>query len=111
MIAFQDHPSRESPQKGTPPARARRSGVLEVDRGGLALLATLDIVADLLTFGQRHLSALDGRDVHEHILGTVVGLDETIPLLRVEPLHGAYGHRVSPMNAGGPRRAGRITFC
>src|ERR1700712_1773182 len=106
MIASREYPGRSGNFSPGP-----ASGGLQIDRGGLALLATLDIVADLLAFGQRHAGALDGGDVHEHILGAIIGLDETITLLRIEPLHGAYGHRVSPMNAGGPRRAGRITFC
>ena len=49
-----------------------------------------DVELELLAFGEAlHSSALDGRDMHEHIRAAVVGLDEAEALGGVEPLHGA----------------------
>ena len=39
-----------------------------------------------------HAGALDGTDVHEHILAAVFRLDETKAFLAVEPLHGSLSH-------------------
>jgi hypothetical protein len=36
--------------------------------------------------------AFDGADMDEHVLTTTLGLDESIALLRVEPLHGTVVH-------------------
>jgi hypothetical protein len=54
----------------------------------------LDLELDLLTFIERSWSgALDGGDVHEDIpASTTYGLNETIALLRVEPLHRTARH-------------------
>src|SRR5690242_11705946 len=40
--------------------------------------------------------SLDGRVVNEDVVGAVIGGDETVPLVSVEPLHGALGHVPSP---------------
>ena len=54
---------------------------------------TFDFVGNLLAFAQRaEASALDGADVHEHVLAAVVGLDEAKALGRVKPLHGSHAH-------------------
>ena len=34
----------------------------------------------------------DGRNVHEHVLRAIVGLDEAVALLGVEPLYGSSSH-------------------
>src|SRR5213592_3598810 len=45
------------------------SGLLQIDCRGLPLLAALELEAQLLAFMQiAEAGALDGRDVHEHIL-------------------------------------------
>src|SRR6266446_6126347 len=63
------------------------------DGRGLALLAALELVAELLALLQiAHPGLLDGRDVDEHVLRAVIGLDEAIALLCVEPLHGSGSH-------------------
>jgi hypothetical protein len=59
----------------------------------LAVAATFDLVRNLLAFTKIAESrALDGRDVHKHVVSTLVGLDESITLLRVEPFDGAGSH-------------------
>src|SRR4030088_928620 len=58
-----------------------------------------DLVADLLAFTQRSKSgALDGADVHEHVVATVIRLNETKALGRVKPLHGSHAHGCSPFS-------------
>ena len=69
-----------------PPSCSSRTGTvladLQVLRGDLALLAALDLVADLLALIEgAQIGALDGRNMHEHILRAVIGLNETIALL------------------------------
>src|SRR5271169_6236563 len=74
------------------------SGVrgLEIDRRGLALLAAFELIADPLAFDQvAQLRTLDGGDMDEHVLRAVFGLDESIALLRIKPLHGTNNHRAS----------------
>src|SRR4029077_20908781 len=64
----------------------------EVHRGRFPAVL-LDLELDLLTFIERTQSgALDGGDVHEDIPASVCGLNETIALLRVEPLHRSARH-------------------
>jgi len=64
----------------------------EVHRGRFPAVV-LDLELDLLTFIERaQSSALDGGDVHEDIPASICGLNETIALLRVEPLHRAARH-------------------
>src|SRR5262249_22200030 len=56
-----------------------------------------DLVGDLLAFTQRaEPGALDGRDVHEHIVAAVIRLDEAIALGCVKPLHGSHAHGIVP---------------
>src|SRR5215469_7866785 len=55
----------------------------------------LHVEADLLAFMQiADARALDGGDVHEHILRAVFRLDEAEALLSVEPFHSADRHSV-----------------
>src|SRR6478735_11335643 len=64
-----------------------------VSRGLAAATIGDDVERDLLTFVEgREASALDGADVHEHVLVAVIRLNETKTLLIVEPLHGAHSH-------------------
>src|ERR1700752_5333920 len=52
-----------------------------------------DLVGDLLALTQRtKASALDSRDVHEHILAAVIRLDEAVALGGVKPFHGSHAH-------------------
>src|SRR5271155_2639688 len=73
--------------------RAGGAGVVglfrpEVYRRGLALLAALELIVELLAFPQiAHARPLDGGNMHKDILGAVVGLNKTIALLRVKPLY------------------------
>src|SRR5262249_20726600 len=67
---------------------------LQVGGGGLAPLRH-HLEADLLAFDERlHARALDGADVHEHVLASVARLDEAVALLHVEELHGTCSHHV-----------------
>src|SRR5882762_6245137 len=78
-------------------SRSRRSlGDLEVFRGGLAAIFH-KVVFDHLIFVEGGESrALDRRDMDEHVLIAGHRLDEPITLGRVEPLDGAFLHRLSP---------------
>src|ERR1051326_752302 len=72
----------------------RMSDRLQVGGGGLAPLGH-HLEADLLALDERlHAGALDGADVHEHILASVARLDEAVALLHVEELHGTCRHSV-----------------
>src|SRR5712691_5043428 len=93
-------PAMFSSGKPAPPAAPNRRGGsgrraawselfrAEVYRRGLALLAALELESELLAFPQiAHPRPLDGGDMDKNVLGTVVGLDETVALLRVKPLY------------------------
>ena len=70
--------------------RHHGSDRLEVGRGRLALLTALHVEADLLALVQRAKTGpLDGRDVNEHILRPVIGLDEPEAFFCVEPFDSA----------------------
>src|SRR4029453_16528196 len=81
-----------------------------------ALLALGDVELDGLAF-QRTV-ALDGADVHEHVVA-VLGLDEAVALVGVEPLDGPNRHAACPPSGTleasttpPPRgRGGRPTGC
>src|SRR3954453_22674400 len=84
-------PSRE--------ARVRsRTSVERADVRRLRALRTLrDVERDLLVLAQRLVArALDRREMREHVLAAVVGLDESEALLVVEPLHRSGNHAASP---------------
>ena len=77
--------------------RACGSSGFEVGCRELALLAALDIEADLLALGKGAESgALDRRDVDEDILRAVIRLDEALALHGIEPFDRALHHRMSP---------------
>ena len=42
--------------------------------------------------------AFDGADVNEHVIAAVVGLDESVALGCVKPLHGSHAHGSSPFS-------------
>src|SRR5277367_1958200 len=68
----------------------------EADRRNLPLLATLELVAQLLPLLEvAHSRVLDCRDVHKHVLRAVVGLDETVTFLGIKPLYSTVTHRSS----------------
>src|SRR5437868_10674727 len=80
--------------KGRPVGRPREtiSGDLEIARGCLAAFA-LKVVTHALAFIEaRDTGALQGRDVHKHILRTVFRLNEAEALLCVEPFYCAVCH-------------------
>src|SRR6266496_5843974 len=93
---------RENPDErgdGTPPPR-HGSDRFQIDRGRLAVLASLELVRELLVLAQAaEPGALDRRDVHEHVLGLVVRLDEPEPLAGIEKLYGTGRHGISPYMA------------
>src|SRR5580658_6871071 len=81
-------PIAEDAMPARRPAAGSRSlsDRLQVFRRKFALLAFLDFVADLLALIQiADARTLDSGDVHENILRAVIGLDEAVALLRVEP--------------------------
>src|ERR1700680_3418282 len=82
----------------------------EVFRAGLATLAIdLRFERKLLAFVERaHSGALDGADMHEHVVAAVVRLNEAEALCRVEPLNCSGCHLTSPRCANA--RCARTTF-
>jgi hypothetical protein len=87
--------------------RRRGSGGFQIIRRRLSAPSIRDnFVGDLLSLVKAaHPSALDGADVHENILGTVIRLNEAKAFLVVEPLHGSLGHEtlLSGTCLNGPR--------
>src|SRR3954464_12821105 len=62
-------------------------------RGLRALVALLLLVLDLRALGERPVAAaLDRAEVHEQILVTLIGCDESVAFVRVEPLDGSGCH-------------------
>jgi hypothetical protein len=63
-------------------------GGAEVSRGLLASASIcLDLIGDLLTLCEAaHARPLDRTDVHEYVLAALIGLNEAVALLFVEPL-------------------------
>src|SRR5262249_10898276 len=59
----------------------------------------LDLILDVLPFVERTQScALDCGDVDEHVLAATLRLNESIALIRIEPLHRAARHCRSPVD-------------
>ena len=74
--------------KDAPPTSKAKLPNFEIDRGSFAPLAFLDVEGDFLALGKsRPASAFNRRDVNEDVLRTIVGLDEAVALLRVEPFN------------------------
>src|SRR3978361_1035725 len=71
------------------PWRSAGSHGAKVFRAGLATHAVdLGFVRKLLAFVERaHAGALDGADMHEHVVAAIVRLNEAEALGRVEPLN------------------------
>src|ERR1043166_7475735 len=86
--------------RGLQPHRKSLVGGAEIVGRRLARAAVRhDLVGDLLAFTQRtEAGALNGRDVHEHIVAAVIRLDEAIALGCVKPLHGSHAHGGSPFS-------------
>src|SRR6266571_3052925 len=85
-----------------------RSNGFQIDRRGLAVLPLFELVGDLLILVESAESgALHRRDVHEHVLGLVVRLNEAETLARVEPFHGTGRHGMLSMDEVAPRRSVR----
>src|SRR5450759_570201 len=82
------------------PNEIRLAGGAQIVGRRLARAAiSYDLVADLLAFTQRSKSgALYGADVHEHVVATVIRLNEAKTLGRVKPLHGSHAHGGSPFS-------------
>src|SRR5919112_3230848 len=74
--------------------RPETLGVLQVHcRSAAGALVGLKLIGDLLAFLQAaHAGALERRGVNEHVLAAVVGLNETITLGFIVPLHGSRFH-------------------
>src|SRR5436305_4400519 len=78
-----------------PRARRCRRAValnLEVFGRGLAAIGNLFVLDGLPFIECRKTSFLNCRNVNEHVLATVAGLDESIALGRIEPLHRTFSH-------------------
>src|ERR1700733_13103924 len=74
-----------------------------------ALAVELRFERKLLAFVERaHAGALDGADMHEHVVAAVVRLNEAEALCRVEPLNCSGSHLTSPRCA--QARCTRTTF-
>src|ERR1700712_287017 len=65
-----------------------------------ALCRGLAAVGDFLVFHRlslierRKTGLLDRRDMNEHVLATIAGLDKSEALGRVKPLHSTFSHHV-----------------
>jgi hypothetical protein len=72
-----------------------RSGYAQiVGRGFSGSAIGHNLEGNLLAFAEGVQSgALYRADVHEHILATVIRLDESETLLAIEPLHGSLRHK------------------
>src|SRR5437773_9704547 len=75
------------------PAPRRESSGFQIDCGHLAVLPSLEFVRDLLVLAQAaEPCAFDRRDMHEHVLGFVVRLNESEPFGGIEKLYGTGRH-------------------
>src|SRR5258706_10949494 len=84
------------------------SNGFQIDCGRFAVLSLLELVGDLLILVEvAKAGAFHRRDVHEHVLGLVVRLNEAETLARVEPFHGTGRHGVLSMDEVAPRRSVR----
>lgn len=77
---------------------AEPSRSLEIDRGLLAIAASLDFIRNLLALVEGgHASALKSGDVDEYVRSAVLGLDEAEAFGGVEPFYGACCHNEAPL--------------
>src|ERR1700731_4605273 len=95
------------------PNEIRLAGGAQIVRRRLARAAICyDLVADLLAFTQRSKAgALYGADVHEHVVATVIRLNEAEALGRVKPLHGSHAHGGSPFSSRYSRSPLSMGWC
>src|SRR5213594_518555 len=80
--------------------RSRKAGEgsngFQIDGGRLAVLPLFELVGDLLILVEiAEAGAFHRRNVHEHVLGLVVRLNEAEALARIEPFHGTDRHECS----------------
>src|ERR1700691_176303 len=89
---------RKSRLSQAEPNEIRSAGSAQIVGRRLARAAICnDFVADLLAFTQRSKAgALYGADVHEHVVATVIRLNEAEALGCVKPLHGSHAHGIVP---------------
>src|ERR1700749_591026 len=91
--------SRSPLRKPRPDEIRLASGAKIVGRRLARAAVCHDLIGDLLAFTQRSKAgALDGADVHEHVVAAVVRLNEAEALGRVKPLHGSHAHGGSPFS-------------
>src|SRR5262245_1757635 len=97
MTAISGLPELRGPAHGDDPSsRAHRCDQLADLEVFCRLLATVadDFILNGLPFIERtQAGPLDRRNMNKHILAATLGLNESIALGRIEPLHGACGHR------------------
>src|ERR1043166_7037062 len=74
----------------------RNLGNLEVFRGGFAAIFHEVVFDHLILVEGRESGTLDSGDMDEYVLIAGHRLDEPITLGRVEPIDGAFLHRLSP---------------
>src|SRR5436309_4735005 len=106
LLPAQDLPAIGARDCGKPGVNAQaentafrdgESDGFQIDCGRLAVLPLLELIRDLLVLAQASESgAFDRRNVHEHVLGFVVGLNEAEPLGAVEELYGTGRHGIPP---------------
>src|ERR1700741_32588 len=65
---------------------------LQVLGRGLAAIGNLFVFDGLSFIERRETSLLNRRNVNENVLAAIAGLDETITLGRIEPLHRTFSH-------------------
>jgi hypothetical protein len=84
---------------GTDPPNSPRSVLdLEILRRRFALVRHLVVVDNLPLVQAAEAGLLDGRDMHKYVLSAAsLRLNKSVPLLRIEPLHGAACHSISPL--------------
>src|SRR6476619_2367471 len=100
-----------TPGSGPRVRRCRRALALELEilGRGLAAVGNLFVFYVLPSIECRKTSLLNFRNMNEHVLAAIRGLDEPVSLGRVEPLHRTFSHsrRLRGINktkrAAGPR--------
>jgi hypothetical protein len=71
---------------------------LEVFGRRFALVRDLFVFDDLPLIETAEAGSFDRRDMDEDIFAASLRLNKSIPFLRIEPLHGTYGHNLLPMS-------------
>src|SRR5260370_7711332 len=73
---------------------APRASDLEVLRRSLAAVGDFLVFHRLSFIERRKAGLLDRRNMHEHVLAAIAGLDKSETLGRVKPLHSTFSHHV-----------------